>query len=139
MENGMQPGAQPADLYHDVRKALRHALRETLARVAEEEGLDRLVMEVLRTRETGSALTATPPDSQPPLVFLTAREEQILGRVAAGHSNKTIARTLGLSPHTIKRHVANILAKLGVGSRIQAAAWLYEREAPSPGRLNAYA
>jgi LuxR family maltose regulon positive regulatory protein len=35
-----------------------------------------------------------------------------------------IARTLGLSPHTVKRHVANILDKLGARTRAQAAAWL---------------
>jgi DNA-binding NarL/FixJ family response regulator len=125
MEDGMQPGAQPADLYHDVREALRQALRETLARVAEEEGLERLVQELLRTRDARLA------PARAPVELLTAREEQILGRIAAGHSNKAIARTLDLSPHTIKRHVANILAKLGVSSRIQAASWLYEREVPS--------
>ena len=41
---------------------------------------------------------------------------------AAGDSNKAIARALDLSPHTVKRHVANILGKLGATSRVQAAA-----------------
>lgn len=127
----MQPGSQQADLYHDVREALRRALRETLARVAEEKSLDRLVQEVLRTREAGPAQVRTSKAG------LTAREEQILARIAAGSSNKTIARTLDLSPHTIKRHVANILAKLGVSSRIQAATWMFGREAPSQDRVNA--
>lgn len=137
----MQPGAQHADLYHDVRDALRRALREMLARVAEQDSLDRLVQEILETREASRAPAVMPIDASAPvrasMALLTAREEQILARVAAGHSNKTIARTLDLSPHTIKRHVANILAKLGVSSRIQAATWLYDREVPSPGRLNA--
>src|SRR5688500_1449543 len=123
MEDGMQPGSQQADLYHDVREALRHALRETLARVAEEKSLDRIVQEVLRTREAG------PAQVRASKMCLTEREEQILRRIAAGNSNKTIARTLDLIPHTIKRHVANILAKLGVSSRIQAATWMFGREA----------
>lgn len=42
---------------------------------------------------------------------------------AAGDSNKLIARAFDLSPHTVKRHVANILDKLDAGSRTQAAAW----------------
>jgi LuxR family transcriptional regulator, maltose regulon positive regulatory protein len=47
---------------------------------------------------------------------------EVLELIAAGESNKIIARRLDLSPHTVKRHVANILGKLGVDSRGQAAA-----------------
>lgn len=54
---------------------------------------------------------------------LSARENEVLAQVAAGHSNKVIARALDLSPHTVKRHVANIMTKLGASSRLQAAAW----------------
>jgi LuxR family maltose regulon positive regulatory protein len=54
---------------------------------------------------------------------LTARELDVLGRIAAGESNKLIARALDLSPHTVKRHVANILEKLDISSRGQAAEW----------------
>ena len=54
---------------------------------------------------------------------LTARELQICERIAAGDSNKVIARAFDLSPHTVKRHVANILGKLALESRGQVAAW----------------
>lgn len=54
---------------------------------------------------------------------LTARELEVLARIAAGDSNKLIARAFDLSLHTVKRHVANVLGKLGVESRGQAAAW----------------
>ena len=54
---------------------------------------------------------------------LSARERDVLTCVAAGDSNKVIARTLALSPHTVKRHIANILDKLGVSTRAQAAVW----------------
>jgi LuxR family maltose regulon positive regulatory protein len=54
---------------------------------------------------------------------LSERERAVLARLAAGDSNKLIARAFDLSPHTVKRHVANILDKLGVDSRGQAAAW----------------
>jgi LuxR family transcriptional regulator, maltose regulon positive regulatory protein len=56
--------------------------------------------------------------------LLTPRELEVLERIAAGDSNKLIARALDLSLHTVKRHVANILGKLGVETRGQAAgAW----------------
>lgn len=54
---------------------------------------------------------------------LTNRELEVLSRLAAGHSNKLIAREFALSPFTVKRHVGNILNKLDLGSRGQAAAW----------------
>ena len=58
-----------------------------------------------------------------------ATEREVLQRLASGDSNKLIARAFELSPHTVKRHVANILDKLGVASRGQAAAW-YRSQAP---------
>jgi LuxR family maltose regulon positive regulatory protein len=62
---------------------------------------------------------------------LSSRECEVLERLAAGESNKMIARALALSPHTVKRHVANILAKLNLRSRGQAAAWwLTQRQLP---------
>ena len=54
---------------------------------------------------------------------LTEREQEVLAHLASGDSNKLIARSLDLSPHTVKRHVANILDKLGAATRGQAAAW----------------
>jgi LuxR family maltose regulon positive regulatory protein len=70
------------------------------------------------------ALVAAPAPQPPPHadMALSARELEVLERIAAGDSNKLIARAFDLSPHTVKRHVANILDKLGVDSRGQAAA-----------------
>lgn len=56
------------------------------------------------------------------LAALSEREREVLERMAAGDSNKLIARAFDLSPHTVKRHVANILGKLAVDTRGQAAA-----------------
>lgn len=53
---------------------------------------------------------------------ITPREMEVLGLLAAGHSNQSIADALTISLHTVKRHVAQILAKLGVASRMEAAA-----------------
>jgi DNA-binding CsgD family transcriptional regulator len=51
---------------------------------------------------------------------LTGQEMRVLERLAAGQANKEIARTLGLSPNTVKTHVANLYAKLEVSRRTQA-------------------
>jgi len=51
---------------------------------------------------------------------LTGQEVRVLERLAAGQSNKEIARTLGLSPNTVKTHVANLFGKLEVQRRTQA-------------------
>ena len=51
----------------------------------------------------------------------------MLALLADGQSNKLIARALDLSLHTVKRHVANILTKLAVDSRTQAAAYWHRR------------
>jgi NarL family two-component system response regulator LiaR len=52
---------------------------------------------------------------------LTEREADVLRLLAKGMANKEIARTLGVGQQTVKSHVSNILAKLGVRSRTQAA------------------
>ena len=58
---------------------------------------------------------------------LTPREMQILCHLAAGQSNKVIARELGISDGTVKLHVKAILRKLDVHSRVEAAVIAVER------------
>lgn len=58
---------------------------------------------------------------------LTEREKEILQLVAKGLSNKIVAQGLNLSEGTVKIHVSNILAKLRVSSRIEAALWAMQR------------
>ena len=53
---------------------------------------------------------------------LTTREVDVLRKVALGFSNKEIAEQLFVSPNTVKTHIKNIYAKLGVNSRVQAVA-----------------
>jgi DNA-binding CsgD family transcriptional regulator len=57
---------------------------------------------------------------------LTAREMDVLRRVASGRSNREIAADLVLSEATVARHVSNILTKLGIRSRSAATAFAYE-------------
>jgi DNA-binding NarL/FixJ family response regulator len=65
-------------------------------------------------------------------MFLSAREMQVLQLVANAASNKRIARDLGLSVHTVKRHMARIMTKLHAGSRAQAAAWYRAMQPAEP-------
>ncbi|HEX4685480.1 MAG TPA: LuxR C-terminal-related transcriptional regulator [Nocardioides sp.] len=59
---------------------------------------------------------------------LTAREVEVLRLVAAGHTNRVIARELVLSEKTVARHLSNIYAKLGIGSRAAATAYAYDHQ-----------
>ena len=61
-----------------------------------------------------------------PAIKLTPRESQIIGMLAQGESNKSIARTLGLAESTVKIHVQGILRKLNITSRVQAAVYAVE-------------
>ena len=91
--------------------------------------LARLV-ETLRLARGEAVLAAAPVAAVPAAASadqasatgLSPREQEVLARMAAGDSNKLIARAFELSPHTVKRHVANILNKLAVDTRGQAAA-----------------
>lgn len=68
------------------------------------------------------SLRPTPRTKAPdPFGALTARERDILAMIAAGHGNAAIARRLGITSKTAANHVSNILPKLGVTDRTQAA------------------
>ena len=62
----------------------------------------------------------TPPSSA---ASLTPREREVITLVAEGRTNREIGRRLGVAERTARTHVSNILAKLGLASRTQAAMW----------------
>lgn len=68
-----------------------------------------------------SAASVVPGDGYP--VPLTVRERQILKHLVNGGTNKEIAVGLGISYETVKEHIQNILSKVGVNDRSQAAVW----------------
>jgi predicted ATPase/DNA-binding CsgD family transcriptional regulator len=81
------------------------------------------VLEALGRTGTVPAKPQAAARSATPATVLTPRELDVLRLVAQGLSNADIARQLILSEHTVHRHLANILRKLGLSSRAGAAAW----------------
>jgi len=65
-----------------------------------------------------------------PIENLTHREFEILRAIAGGNSNKVIANKLGITEGTVKVHVKNMLKKLGLKTRVEAAVWAVEQSIP---------
>lgn len=78
-----------------------------------------LVKTKTRMRRSSSGDTANP---------LTNRETQVLRHVSMGLSNREVGKSLGISVETVKEHVQNILRKLDVNDRTQAAVWAIRQE-----------
>jgi DNA-binding NarL/FixJ family response regulator len=64
---------------------------------------------------------------EPLIEPLTSREQEVLAGVAAGLTNKQIAARLGISDRTVQFHLGNVLGKLGVASRTEAAVLALQR------------
>jgi DNA-binding NarL/FixJ family response regulator len=73
---------------------------------------------VLDPRSIATIRSVVSPDAEDKV--LSAREREVLQLIAEGMPNKGIARSLGISPHTAKFHVAGVLQKLGAASRAEA-------------------
>jgi len=101
--------------------ALLRAVREDSSRTAPDEhyldGIDQM-LERSRARYPARDTSTPAPERE----TLSARERGILDLIAAGQSNKEIARTLGIAPETVKTHIKNIFVKLAVDKRAQAVA-----------------
>ncbi|MFI9359579.1 LuxR C-terminal-related transcriptional regulator [Kitasatospora sp. NPDC053057] len=78
----------------------------------------------------------SPATATDPLERLQPRELEVLDQLAQGRRNRDIAEALHISESTVKFHVANILAKLGVSSRGEAAALAHRAGMPGAARLH---
>lgn len=86
-----------------------------------DQSLTRRVMKEFAERRSLQPVTADRARSE-----LTARELEILQLLARGMSNEEIARSLVVEVSTVKSHLARMLPKLGVRSRLQAVVWAYQ-------------
>jgi len=121
---GIYPGdAVPARLSRQVWERTGgnpYWLCELLV-TASGQGLEALALQPL----PGHLPLAGQPDE--PVHELTAREQEVLECLAAGMSNKQVARSLDISIRTVAVHVSNLLRKTGSSSRTEAALWAVRR------------
>lgn len=104
-----------AELLADGSGGVGYLLKDRVARVAEFlDALDRVAggATVLDPQVVSQLLAGQ--RRQDPLQALTARERQLLGLMAEGHSNTAIARQLVLSNSAVEKHIGNVFAKLGL-------------------------
>src|SRR4051794_4153315 len=123
-----------------LKGATPEQLTDAVRQVLDGEFLynQRLIIDLLKSmagREkpqappSGAESLAEGPYTEP----LTARETEILRLLAQGQTNPQIARELVVSPGTVKNHVRDIIAKLGVSDRTQAAVRAMELDLLAPG------
>lgn len=72
------------------------------------------------------------PDGLSHATDLTPRERSVVNLIGNGLNNKAIAKELGVSPHTVKSHVRNVMDKLALHSRLQIAAYLHKTTEDEP-------
>ncbi len=79
-------------------------------------------------KSPASSVTPKPADTQQVELFdrLTKREKEVLRLVSQGQSNKVIAAGLGITEHTVKLHMHNVVGKIGVSNRTAAAHFYFE-------------
>jgi DNA-binding NarL/FixJ family response regulator len=73
-------------------------------------------------RVAGALLPGRRPEAED-VPALSTREEEVLRLAAKGLANKQIARSLGISEHTVKVHLGNVFRRIGVSDRTSAAMW----------------
>ncbi|WP_300270504.1 two-component system response regulator NarL [Halomonas sp.] len=99
----------------DPDEMVRQLRQASLGRMVISESLTALLAEALRSQRNQPAA--------PDIHSLTQREREILRELAAGLSNKMIARKLEITEGTVKVHVKHLLKKLNLRSRVEAAVW----------------
>jgi DNA-binding NarL/FixJ family response regulator len=107
---------------------LKDADPEELVRAVRDVAAGDAVLDPAVTRRVLEGLGARPGPARDPAVLatLTAREAAVLAQLALGRSNAEIGARLEVAEATVKSHVKRLLAKLGVGNRVQAAVVAYE-------------
>ncbi|MHB1034908.1 MAG: response regulator [Pirellulales bacterium] len=101
---------------------LKGTRREALIKAIETAAIGETIWPRAQLRRLTGAL-GTPRSTADIEVSLTRRESDVLRQIALGSTNEVIAKDLNISCDTVKEHVQNILRKIGVTDRTQAAVW----------------
>jgi DNA-binding NarL/FixJ family response regulator len=101
---------------------LKSVSEKELVTAIENAAAGKSAMEAGPFRDVGASLSGR-GNSATSAARITPRESDVLSHVAFGLSNDEIARSLGISVETVKEHVHNVLRKLAVNDRTQAAVW----------------
>jgi two-component system NarL family response regulator len=111
----------------DIRRALAAGVQSYLTKDVLHDELIKAIRAVDGGGSYLSPTVAAALAAQPPSPDLSAREIQVLELIVRGLANKQIAYTLNIAEHTVKNHVKNVLSKLGVQDRTQAATAAIQR------------
>jgi len=104
-----------------LKRSSMDVLERAITLVLAGERYIQIPAEFLDGDDEDQAAAPARPRGSDPLEGLTARQQEVLSLLAQGRSNKEIAKNLGLLEGTVKVHVRDILRKLGVSNRTQAA------------------
>ncbi|WP_317418596.1 MULTISPECIES: two-component system response regulator NarL [unclassified Morganella (in: enterobacteria)] len=88
----------------------------------------KMVVSPALTEVLAGALREVRSDDEPDINALTPRERDILKLIAQGQPNKMIARKLDITESTVKVHVKNLMKKMKVKSRVEAAVWVLQNK-----------
>jgi two-component system NarL family response regulator len=111
----------------DIHRAFLAGVRAYLTKDVLHDELIRAIRAVHSGQKYVPAAVAAALAAQLPRPDLSPRELEVLNRIVQGLSNKEIGYALGIAEDTVKNHVKNILSKLGVGDRTQAATAAIQR------------
>jgi DNA-binding NarL/FixJ family response regulator len=111
----------------DIRRALAAGVQAYLTKDVLHDELLKAIRAVHAGQTYLPAGVAAALAAQMPRPDLSAREVQVLELIVRGLANKQIAYSLNIAEHTVKNHVKNILSKLGVQDRTQAATAAIQR------------
>jgi DNA-binding NarL/FixJ family response regulator len=111
----------------DIRRALDAGIMAYLTKDALNEELIKAIRAVHAGQQYLPAAVSAALAAHMPKSDLSAREVQVLELIVRGLANKQIAYSLNIAEHTVKNHVKNILSKLGVQDRTQAATEAIQR------------
>lgn len=125
-DDRVRPALEAGAISYQLKEVAGPELVDTVRRAASGES-------VLHPRVAAGLVRSLRGESKPdPLASLSAREREVLMLIAEGLSNQAIADRLSIGEATVKTHVGNLLSKLDLSDRTQAAVWVWRQKLAAP-------